>query len=148
MSAIARVLVGAFALVGVAYVALMLFFFSGGTAQNPVCLTYPVMEVASPDGAYRATVENSSCKGGELWTSVDLLQVTSAGVGKEFERIFESPSASRSDAGSYSPLQLRLTWLSATELQIRYPRGTKVSSRTEIAGGVRVAYVETDAFAP
>lgn len=143
---IVRMLIGIFALVGIAYAAFVASFLTGNI-QHTLCIVYPVMEVSSPDSAYRATVENSNCDPSGLRTTVSL-----SGDRKSLtdgtSSVFIAPSARAVEAGTYAPLQLRLTWLDGDHLQIRYPRGTKVDSRVEHIDGIRISYVETESFAP
>ncbi|HEU4665993.1 MAG TPA: hypothetical protein VFS55_18330 [Dokdonella sp.] len=51
-------------------------------------------------------------------------------------------------AGSYAPLQLRLTWLDDTHLEIRFPRGVKNDMREGRAGDVRINYIEVEGLPP
>lgn len=142
MSRAARAVVGAFAVLGAAYVAMLAVAFVG-TPGGKRCLSYHVMEVPSPTSAYAATVENNSCmQSGELQTVVYLssnvgtLRTTSSPV-------FAAPSALR-NAGTYSPMPLRLTWSGDAELHIGFPRGAKVQSRQDRVGEIRIVFSEFD----
>lgn len=145
MPKIVRILIGSFALVGIAYAAFVALFLTADL-HHTVCIVYPVMEVSSPDSAYRATVENSNCDASGLRTKVWLSGDRKALTGDT--SVFIAPSSRAVEAGTYAPLQLRLAWLDGDHLQIRYPRGTKVDSRVERIDGIRISYVETDSFAP
>jgi hypothetical protein len=144
---IVRILIGIFALVGIAYAAFVAFFLTANI-HHTVCIVYPVMEVSSPDSAYRATVENSTCDQSGLQTKVWLSGDRKSLAGGASSSVFVAPSARAVGAGTYAPLQLRLTWLDGDHLQIRYPLGTKVDSRVEHVDGIRISFVETDSFAP
>lgn len=134
MSRIIRAVVLAFAVIGVAYVAMLVVAFVG-TPGARTCFSYHVMEVPSPTRAFRATVQNDTCSGsGELQTVV---YVSGADGNSTF--VFAAPAAMR-EAGVYSPMPLRLHWLGDAELQVEYPRGVSAASMTEKAQGVKVVY--------
>lgn len=147
MPKIVRILIGLFALVGIAYAAMLAIFLTSGI-HHAACVVYPVMELSSPDSAWRATVENSVCGERGLQTTVLLSGDRKTLADGASSSVFIAPSARAVEAGIYAPLQLRLAWLDDAHLQIRYPRGTPVDSRVERIGDVRISYVETDSFAP
>ena len=134
MSKAIRVLIGAFAIVGVAYAAMLLLLVVSPHMESH-CRAYPVMEVPSPTAAYLATVENNTCTPShELQTTV----YVSGGSGPQ-SSVFIAPAAIR-DAGTYSPLPLKLTWLGDAQLQVAYPRSVQAQSRVESVGYVNVVY--------
>src|SRR4051794_20365035 len=110
MSKVLRVVVVLLAVVGFAYIAMLaIFFLAPRLPAN--CRGYLVMEVPSPGSEYLATVDNNTC------TPTHDLQTTvtvSGGLGTSGSAFIAS-SAIR-DAGTYSPLAIRLTWLGDSQL--------------------------------
>lgn len=146
MSRITRAIIGAFAVLGVAYVAMLLIAFVG-VPEGSRCFSYHVMEVPSPTLAHVATVENNSCiQSHELQTVVYLSSAQGA-LSTSSAYIFAAPSAIRS-GGAYTPMPLQLTWHSDSELQIAFPHGTQVQSRMESINNVKVVYKELESRQP
>jgi len=146
MPTYARIVVGIFAVFGFAYSAMLAVAFVVHPSTATFCLSYDVMELPSPTRAYQATITNSSCSPlheHELQTSV----FVSGNGGQSSASVFMAPSA-MAEAGSYSPMPLRLTWLSDAELEVAYPRGVKMQSRVDRVGDVRLAYKEFAASKP
>ena len=146
MSKYGRVVIGIFAVFGFAYSVMLAaaFFVHPGAAT--FCLSYDVMEVPSPTRAYQATIKNSSCSAPhehELQTAV----FVSANGDQSSQSVFIAPSA-MAEAGSYSPMPLRVTWLGDAELEVAYPRGVKMQSRVDRVGNVKLVYKEFAASKP
>jgi len=106
------------------------------------CFGGHIMEVPSPTKVYLATVDTDNCSPSrEQRTTVFL------SAGNESVSVFIAPSAIR-DAGSYSTMPLRLTWLADAELEIAYPRGVQPQSRAEPTMGVNIVYKSHTPYAP
>jgi len=141
MSKTARFIVITLAALGALYVAMLLVAFVHVPSVT-YCTGYHVMEVPSPSSAYVATVENSSCNGPRAHELQTVVNLSGKGLpANTSELVFSAPSAIQ-NAGTYSPLQLKLTWLGEGELEIAYPRGVQSRSRVENAGEVKVVYRE------
>ena len=135
-----QAVMGVFAVVGVAFVAMLLK--SSFSAFERSCDTFAVMVVPSPSGKLFAQMENEICDGrtqleSAVWISTD----ASPRVGSRQWSVFRAPSAQRR-GNDYTPLQLRLTWLSDSELQISFPPGTQTQSGESSHNGVKVSYKE------
>jgi hypothetical protein len=101
------------------------------------------MNVPSPSSRLRAEVRNEICESKNRYeTYVWLTDGVPVKLGGKTWTAFIAPFTQSATPGSYSPLQLQLTWLSDSELQISFPAGTDLSSRPETAYGVKVTYVE------
>jgi len=136
-----QIIVGLFAAIGLAYVA-MLAWVGISIHSASGCSGGNVMEVPSPTKAYLATVETDNCSSShEQRTTVFLF------AGNQGASVFIAPSAIQ-DAGSYSTMPLRLTWLADTELEIAYPRGVQLQSRAEPTMGVNIVYKTYTPYAP
>ena len=141
MSKLIRVLIGIFAAIGAAQVAMLtLFFFS--TRSESGCIGGEVMEVTSPTRAYVAEVRTDTCSPSHELRTVVWLSAYGTSTS-----VFMAPSTIQ-DAGTYSPLSLHITWLNDTELQIAYPRGTQLQSHPDLIQGVKVVYKEFTSYAP
>ena len=131
--------VGLLAFIGAAYLAMLYSAFLGLPGQVS-CTGYPLMEVPSPDAVYLATVKNESCSNGRgLQTIVEL----SGGNldANTFDSVFVAPAATQ-EAGSFSPMRLKLTWQGASRLEIAYPHGVQPGSRVAQVGGATIVYRE------
>ena len=129
-----RIVVYALAVFGFAQLAMLALFLVGSHVGSG-CTGYPVMEVPSPTNSYLATVENDTCTPShELQTIV----FVSDGSGTKTS-VFTAPTSIR-DAGTYSPLPLKLTWLGDAQLQVAYPRGVEGNFKETSAGTVNVVY--------
>lgn len=146
MPIVAKVVVGLLAAFGALQLAGLLFLMAGGaTGYVAPCSVYPVMDVPSPGGGARATVENRRCGDRDRRTDVS---VSANGLASDWSQtVFSAPSAI-ANAGSYAPLQLRLTWLDDTHLEIRYPRGVKNDMREGRVGDVHINYTEVEGPLP
>ena len=134
MSKALRIVIYVLAVFGFAQLAMLALFFVGPHVGSG-CAAYPVMEVPSPTTAYLATVENNTCTPShELQTIVFVSDGPSTKTS-----VFMAPSALR-DAGSYSPLPLKLTWLGDAQLQVEYPRGVEGNYQETSVGNVNVVY--------
>jgi hypothetical protein len=138
MSRITRAVVGAFAVLGAAYVAMLVIAFVG-VPGGTRCFSYHVMDVSSPTSAHVATVENNSCTPSHELQTVVYLSSDKGALHASSAYVFSAPSAVR-DGGTYSPMPLQLTWHGDSELQIAFPRGTQVQSRVESIDNVKVMY--------
>jgi len=103
-----QAVMGVFAVVGVAFVAMLLK--SSFSAFEKSCDTFAVMVVPAPSGKLFAQMENEICDGrtqleSVVWISTD----ASPRVGSRQWSVFRAPSAQRR-GNDYTPLQLRLTW--------------------------------------
>jgi hypothetical protein len=146
MRTFAKVAIGILAAFGLLQVAgLLLVATQGATGRGPACTVYPVMDIPSPAGSARATVENRRCGERELQTDVS---VSAKGRAAGWSQTVFSAHAANVRAGSYSPLQLRVTWLDESHLEIRYPRGVKPDTRERSAGVVHIDYIEAEVFPP
>ena len=143
MSKLLRVLVGIFAAIGFAQVAMLALFFVSTHSESGCVGGAPLMEVPSPTKAYMATVEVDNCTPAhQLRTTVFLSS------GQLKTSAFIAGSSALQNAGTFSPLPLRVTWLGETQLEIAYPRGTDVQSRPDLIEGVNVSYKEFTLYAP
>ena len=146
MPTFAKVAIGILAAFGAMQLAgLLLLVTRGAAGPGTVCMAYPVMDVPSAAGSARATVENRQCGEGELRTDISVSAEGLAGGGSQ--TVFSARSA-LVRAGSYSPLQLRVTWLDEAHLEIRFPRGVKPDSRESSVGAGRVNYIEAEGAPP
>ena len=143
MSKLLRILVGIFAAIGLAYAAMLAVLFVG-THSESVCVGgAPLMEVPSPTKAYMATVEIDNC------TPTHQLRTTVFLSGNQFKiSAFIAGSSALQNAGTFSPMPLRITWLGDTQLEIAYPRGIELQSRPDLIEGVSVTYKEFTPYAP
>lgn len=138
VSRIIRAVVLAFAVIGVAYVAMIIVVTNGFPGMKS-CFSYHIMDVPSPTKAFLATVQNDTCsKTGELQTVVHV-----SGTSGDSRSAFVAPSAMQ-EAGVYSPMPLRLVWLGDAELRIEYPSGVQADSMVETVNGVKVVYRQFD----
>ena len=129
-----KVIVGAFAIIGALYTAMMLYVFSDGF-KGSSCITYPVMKVPSPSGSSQVRVENSACNAsGELETTVYVFDA----AGQTGTVALIADATQKTD-GYYAPLSLRINWASDTQLQISYPSGTKIKQKLNPDASERVA---------
>jgi hypothetical protein len=111
-----------------------------------LCTVYPVMSVPSPSGQFRAEVKNEICESKNRYdTIVWLTDGVSVNLGGKTWSALIAPSTQNVAGGSYSPLQLQLTWLNDSELEISFPAGTELRSRAEARNGVEVNYRERSA---
>jgi hypothetical protein len=143
MSKLTRVLIGIFAAIGFAQVAMLTLFFVSSHSGSGCIGGAPLMEVPSPTRAYTATVEIDNCTPThQLRTTVFLSS------GQEKTSVFISGSSALHNAGTFSPLPLRITWLGDVQLEVAYPRGTDLQSRPELTDGVSASYKEFTQYAP
>ena len=132
---------GTFALIGLWFCVMLLSAFL--PTSKHVCDGFPVMNVASRTGIYRAEVENNTCGlAGSLETIVSLSDGTQTTAATEKTSVFIASSTVVEGPGVYAPLALTLQWLSNSELEITYPAGTKLQSRAGTTFGVVVSYRE------
>ena len=143
MQKVIKVIVVLFALLGLVYAAMLAIFLSG-QSRGSSCLTYPVLDVPSPDSNHRATVENKSCGSSELRTEVQLRGNKERVEGGSGVVLFHGPTTTRADTGSYSLLSLRLLWLSDSHLEVALPRSAKFRRDTDSFDGVTVTYKELE----
>ena len=136
-----RVIVGIFAAIGAAYVA-MLLWLAIGMHSGSSCYGSDIMEVRSPTKAYAAEVKTDTCTPSHELRTVVFLSAYGTSTS-----VFIAPSAIQ-NAGTYSPLPLHITWLNDSELEIAYPRGTQLQSRPDLIQGVKVVYKEFTPYAP
>ena len=136
---IVLLVVGIFAVLGALYVAMLSVAFIG-IPPGARCISYPVMVVPSPNSTGLATVENDSCSPSHELRTVIYVSGQGFPAGTS-EIVFAAPSTIR-DAGAYSPLSLKLTWLDDSQLEVAYSRGTQLQSRAEVAGNVKLAFRE------
>jgi hypothetical protein len=145
MKKLLRILIGVFAAVGAAYIALLLFV-SFGIKPEKSCMVYPVMSIAAPDGKFSAEQRQETCNyEKQTITTVQLIKndTFSLGGSKQWS-VLRAPSAQvvSKEPPTYEPLRLQLAWLSNTELQISYPHGTIVTRSEGDFDGITVQYRE------
>lgn len=146
MRTFAKVAVGLLAAFGALQLAGLLFLVAGGaTGRVAQCTVYPVMDVPSTGGGARATVENRRCDEREQQTDAS---VSANGLASGWSQTVFSARSAIVKTGSYAPLQLSLTWLDDTHLEIRYPRGVKNDMREGRAGDVHINYIEVEGAPP
>jgi len=145
MPAFAKVAIGILAAFGAMQLAGLLLLLTRSAGPGTVCMVYPVMDVPSASGDARATVENHQCGDGELRTDISVSAKGLAAGGSQ--TVFSARSA-LVRAGSYSPLQLRVTWLDESHLEIRDPRGVNPDTRESRVGVVHVNYIEAEGSPP
>jgi len=141
MNRLIQIVVGIFAVIGLAYVA-MLVWVGISMHSSSSCFGGHVLEVPSPTKAYLATVDTDNCSPSHEQNTTVFLS-----AGNESVSVFIAPSAIK-DAGSFSTIPLRLTWLADTQLEIAYPRGVQVQSRPEPTLGVNIVYATYTPYAP
>jgi hypothetical protein len=143
----AIIILAVFAVIGVWYSAqLALVTISLGPSHTVDCSEYPVMNVPSPSSRLRAEVRNEICESKNRYeTIVWLTDGIPTKLGGNTWTALIAPFTQGAGPGTYSPLQLQLTWLSETELQISFPKGTELRSSAGANYGVKVTYVERNA---
>jgi hypothetical protein len=146
MRAWAKVGIGVLATIGVLYVgfAVLTSFVVGRT-----CTVYPVTTVPSPSGNWRAEQVQETCNDDNLPRTVVWLSTgKSVDVGGKRWSAFRAVSSRPTGpSGVYEPVRLQLVWLSESELQISYPRGTELQHSERTEDGLRVRYQELAAGA-
>ena len=141
-----KFMVGAFATIGVAYVAMALAFSLGIFRAS--CQVATAMVVPSPSQSLFARVETQSCDSKSLETIVWVSSDRDHHIGTTSWSVFRAPSAQQLSAGEYAPLQVRLNWLSDRDLEIGYPKGTATNAREGTYNGVKVTFREVEARGP
>lgn len=145
MNKILKSVIGVFAAIGAAYIALLLFV-SFGIRPEKSCTVYPVMSVSSPDGKFSAEQHQETCNHeSQTVTSVVLKKNETLGLGGGNQwGVFRAPSSRRisKQPETYEPLLLQIAWLSSMELQISYPQGTITSTTQGDFDGITVRYKE------
>jgi hypothetical protein len=121
-------------------------FISFAIKPEKTCTNYPAMSVASPDGKFSAEQWQETCNyEKQAFATVRLTknETFSLGGNKDWV-VFRAPAARvvSKQPDVYEPLQLQLSWLSKTVLQISYPRGALISTTQGDFNGVTVNYRE------
>jgi len=108
------------------------------------CTVYPVMTVSSPTAKWHAEQEQETCNNdNELKTVVWVSTTKSNDIGSKRWSAFRAVSSQPTGpSGVYEPVRLQLVWLSESELQISYPRGTELQHGERTEDGIRVRYQE------
>ena len=101
------------------------------------------MEVPSPTNVHVATVEVDNCTPSHQQQMIVFL--SSAG---STTSVFVAPSSVLQSGETYSLLPLRISWVGDDQLEIAYPRGTKLQSDPNFVRGVHVTYKEFAPYAP
>ena len=137
----AKAAVGILATIGALYIGLALVMPFLVTRK---CTVYPVMTVASPTGKWQAEQVQETCNDdNELKTVVWVSGGKSVNVGGRKWSAFRAVSSQPTGpSGVYEPVRLQLVWLSESELQISYPRGTALRHGERTEDGLRVRYQE------
>ena len=137
----ALVLLSVFAVIGVLYSAMLTVLWIG--PAEGLCVVYPVMNVPSTSGKFRAEVKTEICESkNKHQTIVWLTDGIPVNLGGHTWSALIADSTQKHASGSYSPLNLQLAWLSDSELEISYPTGTELSSSARTQYGVKVIYRE------
>lgn len=92
------------------------------------CVGRQTLELLSPTKAFSAILEENNCSEQHEWQFVVKIYADSAAAGWVY--VASSPAS--------------VKWLGEATLEIEYPRGTKVDSRRESIGNVKLVYKEKD----
>ena len=131
-----RALVGVFATVGVAYVALMVWISTGRG-----CFVEDSAIVPSPSGTVVAHVSQRMCNQQAPITEV-IVSRRNSSAEKTWAEVVFSAAATRTEAGGYSTVNVYVSWPADDELRISYPYALRYESREEAAAGIKVSYQE------
>jgi hypothetical protein len=146
-----RIVVGAFAVLGVGYTGLFLFAWISTTPENS-CRVSTAMVLPSPTASLFVRLETEQCGTDKpMQTVVWLSRDRSTRMGSKSWSVFRAQSAQPLTAGAYQPLQLQVAWLSESSLRITYPKGitAELRSSTPIGDtGVTVIYTEGASTGP
>ena len=146
MPKLAKVAIAIFAAIGVAYVAmasLVSFGIIGTRCHGAIAMVVP-----SPTQSLFARVETQTCDQGPLETVVSLSSDRGNQMGTRSWSFFPASTAQRSAAGDFSPVPVRLNWLSDRELEVRYPKGIEVDATEGTYNGVKVTFRELESRGP
>lgn len=127
----ARALVGAFAVIGLFYVALIVMFWM------VACTTTSSAIVPSPSGAFVAEISERECHGGPPRTEVTVGRAD----GRAFSTVFQADAKPDGDGG-FKKVAVRIAWTDADELEVYYPWTLRFQSRVDSAEGAKIAYHE------
>ena len=131
-----RALIGVFATVGVAYVALMVWISTGRG-----CFVVDSAIVPSPSGAVVAHVSERACNKDAPITQVTVSK-RDPSTARTWAEVVFSAAATRTEAGGYSAVPVYVSWPADDELQISYPYALRYESRVDYGAGVKVSYHE------
>lgn len=131
-----KIAVGFFATFGLLYVG---FVAVASFLAERTCTVYPVGTVTSPNGKWKAVQTQEVCNDdNQAITAVWVSDSKSGSLGKKFSAF----RAIASQSTSSQRLDLQLVWLSDSQLQIAYPKGTELQHKERTEGDVIIKYLE------
>jgi hypothetical protein len=130
-----RLLIGVFALIGLAYTALIAFVTFGN-----VCTVEESAIVPSPSDALVARVVVRSCGKQAPKTEVDLSR--NVGTRGTISDVVLSANGQLVEGGRYARIPIHVVWRGEGELEISYPSGLASTSRHDTVDGVKISYKE------
>jgi hypothetical protein len=136
-----KVVIGVFAVIGVAYVAMAVLASLGLLGTR--CRGTIAMVIPSPSRSMFARVESETCGDGPPETIVALSADPDNHVGTRSWQFFRA-SAPGNSSGQYAPVQVHLAWSSERDLVVSYPKGTRANASAGTYAGVNVTFREVD----
>ena len=137
-----RFLVGAFALIGFAYTAVLLLFSFGN-----ICTVEDSAIVPSPSDAFVARVTVRTCGKNAPITEINV-SPSRVDTGRILsESVFSAP-AKTNENGGYEQIPVHVAWQGSGELQVSYPYAMQFNSRVHQVQGVRISYIEVSPRSP
>lgn len=137
MSRAGKILLVAFAAIGVLYIAQASFFIFFGSSR---CLMSTAMIVASPSARHFAKIETESCAGESVHTRVALSNDRVSRTDSISHVVFDAAAPLQNADGSYSPVPISLAWLSDSEIRITHPQNVGVTSGDMEIDGIKVTF--------
>lgn len=135
-----KIAVGFFATIALLYVGLVAV---ASFLAERTCTVYPIGTVTSPNGKWKAEQTQEVCNdNNQAITAVWVSDNKSGSLGKKFSAFRAISSQPTSTTSTSKPLDLQLVWLSDSQLQIAYPKGTELQHKERTEGDVTIKYLE------
>ena len=133
-------------IIGAGYVVVAALFGFGIIGTD--CQRAAALIIPSPSQSLFAEVETEICGAGPMQTIVSLSTDRVSRMGTKSWSFFRAPSARKSNAGEYLPLDVRLNWLNDHELEVGYPKGAEANAAKGTYNGVKVTFREFEPRGP